>query len=214
MKTCTECHKEKPIDGFYIARNKPIAACKECTRKRAKTYAILNKERDKQARVDYRASNSGAIVKRVSEWNKRNVERRKEIARNWAKNFREQNREKYLSYASEWKKKKRANDPKYKVNTNMRAAIWQSLNGKKKCERWQNAVGYSITDLQLHLERQFKEGMTWDNYGEWHIDHKMPLVSFNFKNSGDVEFKQCWSLENLQPLWAIDNLKKHAKIQP
>ena len=58
------------------------------------------------------------------------------------------------------------------------------------------------------LESQFKDGMTWYNYGEWHVDHIKPISLFNFKHPTDNEFQECWSLDNLQPLWAIDNLSK------
>lgn len=71
---------------------------------------------------------------------------------------------------------------------------------------------YTIDDLIEHLERLFTVGMTWDNYGYWHIDHKIPDSSFNYKNVEDEEFQKCWALENLQPLWAEDNIKKGYKI--
>jgi len=73
-------------------------------------------------------------------------------------------------------------------------------------------VGYSLDELKLHLESQFTEGMSWENYGKWHIDHIIPLSSFDIQNYDDKSFKKCWSLENLQPLWAEDNLKKSNKV--
>ena len=60
----------------------------------------------------------------------------------------------------------------------------------------------------LHLESLFTDGMTWDNYGEWHVDHKKPMALFNFETVDDQEFKECWKLDNLQPLWGPDNLSK------
>lgn len=60
----------------------------------------------------------------------------------------------------------------------------------------------------IHLEKQFTEGMTWDNYGEWHVDHKKPMALFQFTSTDDEGFKECWKLENLQPLWGSDNLSK------
>ena len=50
--------------------------------------------------------------------------------------------------------------------------------------------------------------MTWKNHGKWHIDHIVPKSFFRYKNTDDVEFKYCWSLDNLQPLWAKDNFSK------
>ena len=63
-------------------------------------------------------------------------------------------------------------------------------------------------DLEKHLESKFEEGMSWDNYGEWHIDHIIPQSHFDINSADCEEFKKCWSLENLQPLWKKDNLKK------
>lgn len=76
-----------------------------------------------------------------------------------------------------------------------------------------NYVNYSLQELKDHLEKQFTKGMTWENnstYG-WHIDHKKPMSYFKFESYTDEEFKQCWALENLQPLWRNDNLSKGGK---
>jgi hypothetical protein len=71
---------------------------------------------------------------------------------------------------------------------------------------------YSPNDLIDHLERQFTDGMTWENYGKWHVDHIQPISSFNINEIGDEEFIKCWSLKNLQPLWGEDNIRKSNKI--
>ena len=55
--------------------------------------------------------------------------------------------------------------------------------------------------------------MSWENYGKWHIDHIIPRVYFNIQELGDEEFQKCWSLENLRPLWAKDNIMKKDKIE-
>jgi hypothetical protein len=88
----------------------------------------------------------------------------------------------------------------------------KSLNGIKESKSWETLVGYSLEQLKLHLECQFTDGMSWENYGKWHIDHITPLSSFDIQNYNDENFKKCWSLENLQPLWAEDNLKKSNKV--
>lgn len=78
---------------------------------------------------------------------------------------------------------------------------------------WESLVGYTVTDLMTHLEKQFRFGMTWENYGKWwHIDHIIPLSRLNYTSYLDPEFKQAWALSNLQPLWKIDNLRKGAKL--
>ena len=54
--------------------------------------------------------------------------------------------------------------------------------------------------------------MSWDNYGEWHVDHIKPISSFNIQEIGDNEFIECWSLNNLQPLWGDENIRKSNKL--
>lgn len=100
----------------------------------------------------------------------------------------------------------------YKISHNIRVNMNKSLNGGKNRKQWQKLVGYSLGELMSHLEKQFLIGMSWNNYGEWHIDHIKPICSFNYKTYDDLEFKQCWSLNNLQPLWAKDNWSKGGKI--
>ena len=59
---------------------------------------------------------------------------------------------------------------------------------------------YTIDELIKHLEDKFTDGMTWENYGKWHIDHIIPDCSFEYTSIQDEEFQKCWSLKNLQPL--------------
>ena len=69
-------------------------------------------------------------------------------------------------------------------------------------------VGCSPAFLREHLERLFSDGMTWENQGEWHVDHIRPCASFDL--STEEEKKRCFHYTNLQPLWATDNLSKGA----
>ena len=72
-------------------------------------------------------------------------------------------------------------------------------------------LGYSLDDLMRHPEAQFRLGMTWANCGQWHINHIWPIAPFNHASAEDPEFRQCWALSNLQPLWASENCSKGAK---
>ena len=78
---------------------------------------------------------------------------------------------------------------------------------------WAETVGYSVSDLLEHIERQFLRGMSWENMGQWHIDHIVPLSSFTFETFDCPDFRRAWALSNLRPLWATDNLKKQAARQ-
>lgn len=95
------------------------------------------------------------------------------------------------------------------LNYSIAAAIRKSLNGTKAGRRWESLVGYTIDDLKPHIERQFSEGMSWDNRDAWHIDHVVPLRCFSFQDANDDGFKAAWAITNLRPLWATENLKKN-----
>lgn len=104
--------------------------------------------------------------------------------------------------------------PMERLNHNMSCTVEAVLNGAKNRRSWELLVGYSAKELKNHLEKQFKDGMTWDNYGRWHVDHIIPKSYFEFDKPEDEGFQRCWALSNLQPLWGNDNCSKGAKVPP
>lgn len=72
---------------------------------------------------------------------------------------------------------------------------------------------FTLDELMNHLQSLFEPDMSWNNYGEWQVDHIRPESSFNYSSCKDPEFLACWSLDNLQPMWAIENQKKGAKYE-
>ena len=101
---------------------------------------------------------------------------------------------------------------KAKLRSLMSSGIRRNLKKKRSGGHWEKLVDYTIEDLIKHLESKFAVGMHWGNMGLWHIDHIIPVVAFSFSCLEDDEFKRCWALGNLQPLWAEVNLSKGAKI--
>ena len=102
---------------------------------------------------------------------------------------------------------------KNRLAWNFSRRMRRSLNGNKSGIKWECLVGYNLGDLRKHLESQFVDGMSWDNYGiVWHIDHIVPISAFSITSYECGDFKRCWSLENLQPLFAKDNLRKSNKM--
>ena len=95
----------------------------------------------------------------------------------------------------------------------MRGRLRDSLRHKgiKKTNQTFSLLGYTKYELKEHLESQFTDGMSWDNMSAWHIDHIRPVASFNYDSTDHPDFKKCWALNNLQPLWASDNCSKGAK---
>ena len=77
--------------------------------------------------------------------------------------------------------------------------------------RTEHVLGYSRYELRSHIERQFLKGMSWDNHGEWHIDHITPISVFLEQGISDPRVINC--LTNLKPIWAKDNLSKNNKLE-
>jgi hypothetical protein len=149
-------------------------------------------------------------LENYKEWSKDKNDYLKEKHTKW----REENREHVNQYARDYERKRRAEDPKYRLGVRTRTAVWQMLKERNvnKTNKTFDLLGYTLEELMSHLEALFTEGMTWDNYGEWHVDHKIPMTSFNFETTEDREFKLCWCLDNLQPLWGPENLSKGTKL--
>lgn len=110
-------------------------------------------------------------------------------------------------------KERRKTEPAVFLRNAIRTSLYAALKRGKNGRKWQAILGYTIDDLKRHLERQFVKGMSWSNYGEWHIDHIIPLARFKFTGPDDPEVRAAWSLANLRPLWAVDNMQKGKQHQ-
>jgi len=145
-----------------------------------------------------------------SDWQKDNRDRLNDYHQKW----REKNIDKHREYKRKYEKHRKDTDPIYKLISNFRTAIYQVLkeNNVDKNGHYFEVLKYTPEELIIHLEKQFTDGMTWDNYGQWHVDHKLPITHFNINEIGDDEFMKCWSLSNLQPLWGDENIRKSNKI--
>lgn len=93
------------------------------------------------------------------------------------------------------------------------AAVRAAIRLNKAGRGWESLVGYTRADMVTHLEKQFSGGMSWENYGAWEIDHIRPRASFKFTTAEDREFKACWALSNLQPLWMVENRRKSSHYE-
>ena len=124
--------------------------------------------------------------------------------------------EKYAETRRAWHKMKRKTDPIYQLKDTVRCSIRYGLHyhdGHKGTSKTWQALPYTPEQLKEHLEAQFDENMTWDNYGDyWHIDHIYPQSLLPYDSLEHENFIKCWSLDNLQPLEAIENIKKSNNI--
>jgi len=137
----------------------------------------------------------------------------------YLRKYREENRErlrtywrerartpKYRRFRREYVRNKRHTDINYKVLANLRNRLKHVMTGYLKADKTLQLLGCTVEQLRAHLEARFTSGMSWSNYGEWHIDHIKPCSSYDM--SDPVQQAACFHYTNLQPLWAIDNLKK------
>jgi hypothetical protein len=101
-------------------------------------------------------------------------------------------------------------DPIFRLKKNLRKRVREYFNiiGKPKNNETFLLIGKTPEELRIYLESLFIDGMSWDNYGKWHVDHIIPLNSATNEN----ELLKLIHYTNLQPLWAEDNLKKGSKV--
>jgi hypothetical protein len=205
--------KVKQAQKTYYENNK------ECVIEKSKAWARANKKHRKEYLKNYHAQHRESNNARSKAWREDNHSRFIERLKNWYN----QNKEYCLEYARSNKGQISARaleryhnkykfDTNYRINSLMATVIRRSIKNQKLGQHWESLVGYTLKELMKHIENQFQPGMTWENHGEWHIDHIYPKSKFNFSSPEDMEFKQCWGLNNLQPLWATDNLRKGNRV--
>ena len=158
----------------------------------------------------WRDNNKDYMNQKTKNWYEQNKEHRKD----YLKEYREKNIDRIREVKRNYEKTRKHNDPLYKLINNFRTAIYQVLkeNNLQKNGHYFEILEYSPEQLIEHLENQFKDGMNWDNYGEWHVDHILAISRHNIQEIGDEEFMKCWSLSNLQPMWGEENIRKSNKI--
>ena len=207
MKRCPKCNIEKPFeefqndsgnaDGFYHY-------CKECEKIRKRQYYLDNQEEIKKEVREYTILNKKKISINKKRYYLENKER--------INIYKKDNRERRNTTQREYQRNRYKNDPMFRLRASVSTLIRRSLRNNKNGYHWETLVDYKQEDLRNHLEAQFKDGMTWENYGKWQIDHKIPISLFNIKNAKSKGFKKCWALENIQPLWAKENLEKRDNL--
>ena len=126
----------------------------------------------------------------------------REVRKKANRKYQQHNKKKlYLGW------KKRREDVGFRIACNLRNRVGMALKGKHKRGKTLELLGCDIDTLKQHLENKFTKGMSFENYGAWHIDHIQRCISFDL--SKEEEQKKCLHYTNLQPLWAEDNLRKH-----
>ena len=225
-KRCTKCKQIKAFCNFNKNKKGKFGLnywCNCCFKKYYKKYYQDNEEKIKEYKKKYKQDNIDKVKIYHKKYNYDNKERicqnRKEYYQNNKEKYKEyhkkyikENKENIKKYNNEYSKNKRKIDIHYKLRSNVSSLISNKLKRKLSSKNNNSIIdflSYTINDLMKHLEKQFTKGMSWDNYGKWHIDHIKPDSLFNYKSIDDKEFQECWSLKNLQPLWAKENWSKN-----
>lgn len=115
---------------------------------------------------------------------------------------------------NDYRRNRRASDPEFKLLTNMRTLMYIAVSGRcydpdkiyRKSKSTMKYIGCTIRELREYVEAKFTDGMSWDNYGKWHMDHIVPVSAFDQTNEDDLH--KCWHYTNFQPLWGADNISK------
>lgn len=205
----------KPCD--VIRKKEYYIKNKEKIKKKCKNYYLNNKESIIQKTKQYSANNRELVLNGKKNYYYKNKEKISEKVKNSTEEQKIKNRQRVKKYRFENKEllNKKAvlrskNDIEFRLLKTLRSRIRFALKSKNsdKLHSASNLLGCSISFFKNYLEERFLDGMSWDNYGlkGWHIDHKIPCILFDLIK--EEEQKLCFHYKNLQPLWAIDNLKK------
>lgn len=235
FKACTRCGANKPVTqehwganpgGRFGLQSRCRACAAEIQRERAKDPAVrlrikerkraayqANPEKFRAQKRDWAARNPEKIAAQKRREYAKSAEDQKRKALEWQRDNPERARGRKRAYKRSAKGRANAARPENRLRSNCSIAIRRFLQGKKSGKPWASLVDYTMPELMTHLERQFVKGMSWENYGEWHVDHIVPLASFEFGGADSDAFKRAFALANLRPLWGCDNQRKSATVE-
>ena len=177
-----------------------------------KQYYQKNKAKIVQQKNQWYKKNKNKILQKIKQYRQKNKEKINTQSKQWYHNNKEK-RKQYLLFNKE--KINQSINNKYKTNINFKirrclaSRMYQSLKNNSKSTHTMKLIGCTVDHLKKHLQRKFTKGMSWSNYGRWHIDHIRPCASFDL--SKPEQQRECFHYTNLQPLWAEDNFSKNDK---
>lgn len=229
MKICTKCKQELDESNFNKSKSSKDGYqswCKICMKEydeRRKSNPDRIKQKQQNSKIYYESNKDK--VKAYYEKNKEDIIFKHKIRYNTKRDeilkknkeyrdkniirCRESSRQSYIKYKDKILKHDRERNKQLsrKISKFMHHGLTKA--GVTE-EHWEQYFPYTLQELKEHLELQFQPGMTWENYGRygWHIDHIIPQSVLPFDSIEDLNFRICWSLDNLRPLWYTDNLNR------
>jgi hypothetical protein len=207
-KAYREANKEKRAarDKAWREANKETIKKKVAASNKAR-YEVDREKSIAKSRA-WQIANKHKRKEKIKDYNKAYYKANKETAAASTKAWQSANKERVAAVQREWHNKRIESDSLYKAKVCLRAAVHAAFKRIKqnKPANTQSCLGCTFNEAKAHFESLFQEGMSWNNHGEWHIDHIRPVASF-----GLDELDQMNHISNLQPLWAKDNFEKSDK---
>lgn len=191
-----EYHK-KNADRINTRCAKWYEENKERAIKRQKDYNKANPEINRKAAMEYRKRKQVEDPEFEKKRSRKTMDKRKE------------NPDKWNAYSRAYANKRYAEDPEFNIACRLRSRLYQKLRvqGATKSASALDLTGCTTEFLRGYIEGMFRDGMNWNNI---HVDHILPLASFNLCNEDDQ--RKAFHYTNLQPLFGAENLAKGAKI--
>jgi hypothetical protein len=201
MKKCRECEIEKNDSLFYGKRK----VCKDCYKKR------FNSDLNKESCKRYYQKNKQKSQKKYSEKPKPTrfcevcgceVGKKRRFCEDCYRIRRNKKQQKRIEKKTIYEKALHAQRKKL--------ANYVKRDSESYTKWAKEYLGCGKKQFIEYIENLFTEGMSWENHGEWHLDHVFPCSKIDA--SDEEQVKKCFHYSNLQPLWGIDNLRKSDKI--
>lgn len=207
MKICSKCNIEKELSCFHKHKSRKDGyreICKTCRKIETKKYIEKNYEIISEKKKKFYIDNKEKINKEnriiYKIWYQSNKEKKSEYLKKWY--------ELNPNYNSTYYKKRRDNDVLFRIITNVRGRTSHFIKKKNNSFNTSKLIGIDYISFREYFEKLFVEGMSWENYGEWEVDHIVPLSSAKTKD----EIYELAKYTNLQPLWRKDNKIKSNKL--
>lgn len=213
MKICSKCNIEKDESEFHKDRYRLDGFrcyCKECVKHQTDLYYQENKEQVLEYSKQYRQEHKEERGEYDHQYRQKNKDR-----------LREKRQRRYEGHKESRKRQRNfryETDVIFRLRQIVSSSVYRilKLNRGKKNGSVLEFLPYTVEQLRNHLEERFEPWMNWENHGvyavggerKWQIDHITPHSSFHYETMDCEEFRKCWALENLQPLGAIENIKK------
>lgn len=188
----------------------------EKNREANKKWRAKNPEKNRQKAREYYHENKNKIIEslKVKKEDKREYDKKHYLKiKDKKKEYVKKNMKIILKKQKIYVRERYKNDIQFRLREVYRSRVLSALK-KQTIKKTTTLDLLGVSKIQTavdHLTKQFKKGMSWDNHGEWHIDHIIPCASFDLTK--ESEQKKCFHYTNLQPLWAVENLQKGARLE-